>query len=483
MIQPVAVKPQFKTEGEYKAQEQDTTTKNRKAESRFIHNVFGEHDEEEEISNEETKEETLRRQLLINKRTHNFTIHSVLGGNPQDCDCTVAVKHLNDGGIQKKLVDEGLLDEGIRVFFCGKTSLHPQMPGGLKGIKKRQWGMIHSQMRRVLRQANLPLTHLFPVFWSKGDGEWKYIGHYRIWDPKDHVKDDDVFHVPIDCDGNEIDMNGPASRYLEIASFNDGVHGEAWVNALSKKQCGWESSLTTFQKSASSYYNDDDGDDVGKKNLSEQVLAGYEYLQSTNMLSPDGGTNEQRKNATRKLLHDGACTLEWECLEFVKYDDKLHTLLQKRASGVHSDDFPSGIRKTYLAKKEAKQKKKNDAEDRKISALEDAEDAEKGRGMVRQIKVVQIKTEKKKAKKKKRTIEQVEESSKPKDGGKRLRRSEEIKRIEMEWPCEDDSMEWFSGTLHTSFQNGKQFITFDNKNRKYHVASVKDWLFVLHRIR
>ena len=105
--------------------------------------------------------------------------------------------------------------------------------------------------------------------------------------------------------------------------------------------------------------------------------------------------------------------------------------------------------------------------------LEDTEDAERGRGMVEQIKVVQIKTEKKKAKKKKRTIEQVEKSSEPKDGGKRLRRSEEIKRIEMEWPCEDDSMEWFSGTLHTSFQNGKQFITFDNKNRKYHVASVQ----------
>ena len=93
------------------------------------------------------------------------------------------------------------------------------------------------------------------------------------------------------------------------------------------------------------------------------------------------------------------------------------------------------------------------------------------------------KRKRRKAKKKKRTIEQVEKSSEPKDGGKRLRRSEEIKRIEMEWPCEDDSMEWFSGTLHTSFQNGKQFITFDNKNRKYHVASVKDWLFVLHRIR
>ena len=342
----------YKIEHEIENEIKTEIKKERHLEAQFVQSRYDEPPEyktQQEEEDTDAADYTLRRQLKINKRTYAFTIHSVIGGNPQDCDCIVAAKHLTGNtGLQQKLVGEGLLNQTEPVFFCGKTTLHPNMPGGLKGILQEEKGMIYSQMRRALLKATLPLTHMFPVFWSTGDTEWKYIGHYQIWDPKEHVKEDeDVVHVAM-LDGNAIDIKSPGYRYQMIASLNNGRHGDAWVNALSKKKCGWSSSLTTFQKAATVFYNSDacsDGDE--DHGLSAEVIEGYNYLQSEKMLMPDSGTDQQRKEVTRKLLHDGACTLEWEYLKFVKYDVKLHDLLQKKASGVYSISFPSGIRKSY----------------------------------------------------------------------------------------------------------------------------------------
>jgi hypothetical protein len=286
-------------------------------------------------------------------------------------------------------------------------------------------------------------------------------------------------------DGNAIDINSPGYRYQIIASLNNGQHGDAWVNALSKRKCGWNHSLTNFQKSATLFYASDSDVDVDHV-LSAEVIAGYNYLKDKNMLTPDSGTNQRRKEVTRKLLHDGACTLEWEYLEFVKYDDKLHDLLQKRASGVHSMAFPSGIRKSYLAKKNAEKARKEALEDRKLDAAEDAEIAAEKGGMVEPNQnQQQMKTVKKTVKTqvvKKRNIELVQSPSQPKLGerfGKRFRQSEEnAQTIEMEWPCIDgktggEILRPFPGTLHTCMKTGKQFITFDGETRRYHVASVQ----------
>jgi hypothetical protein len=399
---------------------------------------------------------------LYRQAPNNKTITSVIGGNPQLPAVNVSQKMLRER--QSALVEAGELDRLEPFYVVVKNSFHGSAPGRLPGSTREGSGTLNMSLKYCLSDLGLPRNHDFPVFCGctpeNGSPHYWYVGNYRLWDP--FMEDGSALIL------TQQDMVEEFGYSHQFTSLNRKGEAEVWVQALAEKECDWSSSLTTIQKSvenglsASNFYFMDPerqgplAKSVDIKRVEKEARA---FLRNHGLLVPksgkerchdedclhcvdctrcaSSGKRDELKNsgvglrgcscreaAMRHFLQDeknvykGLAVIHYCWIHFVRFDDKLHHLLQERASGLLST----------WKKKQASGKKQASHTDEASSS-------------------------------------------------KRRRRNKQVvtadKKVRVEWTVMNDDSEreivWFRGTLHL-VEGGDDYVTFPEESGKQRKA-------------
>ena len=287
---------------------------------KWKYKVEEEREKKEQQAREQSKAnvttQLLRRQ---SKKTPGWTIHKIFGGN-----CQIPTVYPSEVKLQnqKKLLVDGKLNQVEQMMMLVNTQLHPFAPGHQFGVTSEvtpiNTGTVQLGLDdKAILERRVGVDHVFPLFCGD-NGNWWYVGHYRFDEAGTEIDDDVRTMTGAECRAHMGD--GWVYKLLKEA----GDYGENWVDALSAKNCTWNSGLTALQEKF--------------KKEAERVSRPKEYqrLSEEKLLLPKSGTPAQRKRVVRDFLDEGSLIIERSELRFVKFDEKLHQVLQERCAGKFS---------------------------------------------------------------------------------------------------------------------------------------------------
>ena len=125
-------------------------------------------------------------------------------------------------------------------------------------------------------------------------------------------------------------------------------YSEAWVDLCSARDCKWYTSLNTLQEDLALIIKEDKLTEITSallKKYDTSTQRALIYLHERKMLQPKSGTDAQRKEAMRHCLNEGIIYMNRTWIKFVRFDEKLHRLLQNRCAGVNSKVWHDHVKK------------------------------------------------------------------------------------------------------------------------------------------
>ena len=266
------------------------------------------------------------------------TIHATFGGGMMDC---FPFPSLAKREIQQRFVDAGDLDRVERAMVLVQKKLHPFAPGTKSVLRTDHaysiWYCQFPDFLMGVRKPWLERNHDFPLFCGAG-GNWWYVGHYQVdWGGTEHNGEIRTM-TDAECRGCMGD-NYVFKMLVEASANAADDYSEAWVDLCSARDCKWNTSLTTLQEDLALIIEKDKLTEITSallKKYDTSTQRALMYLHERKMLQPKSGTDAQRKEAMRHCLNEGIIYMKRTWIKFVRFDEKLHRLLQNRCAGVNS---------------------------------------------------------------------------------------------------------------------------------------------------